>query len=142
VIRYRELLRWWITDLIVESNSKQPIRMPDILYRLDSASLLVKLKPRIFQRLPPFLLLLLFNKIFPERVFQYTYLQNEYSYIKIKIPIYSVYLKFICLWDQKYIYIFIIYLKSIKSIISENVINCCLASSALTQFWIFSKVTF
>jgi hypothetical protein len=26
----------------------------DILYRLDSASLLVKLKPRIFQRLPPF----------------------------------------------------------------------------------------
>jgi regulator of protease activity HflC (stomatin/prohibitin superfamily) len=29
----------------------QPI---DILYTLDSASLLVKLKPRIFQRLPPF----------------------------------------------------------------------------------------
>jgi hypothetical protein len=26
----------------------------DILYTLDSASLLVKLKPRIFQRLPPF----------------------------------------------------------------------------------------
>jgi hypothetical protein len=26
----------------------------DILYKLDSASLLVKLKPRIFQRLPPF----------------------------------------------------------------------------------------
>ena len=29
----------------------QPI---DILYKLDSASLLVKLKPRLFQRLPPF----------------------------------------------------------------------------------------
>jgi hypothetical protein len=26
----------------------------DILYTLDSASLLVKLKPRVFQRLPPF----------------------------------------------------------------------------------------
>jgi hypothetical protein len=26
----------------------------DILYTLDSASLLVKLKPKIFQRLPPF----------------------------------------------------------------------------------------
>ena len=145
MIRYRELLWWRITDLIVESNSKQAIRMPDILYRLDSASLLIKLKPRIFQRLVPFLLLLLlFNEVFPERVFQYTYLQNEYSYIKIKIkiPIYSLYLKSICLWDQKYIYIFIIYLKSIKSITSENVINCCLASSDLTQFWIFSKVTF
>ena len=58
------------------------------------------------------------------------YTTNSY----IKIPIYSVYLKSICLWDQKYIYIFIIYLKSIKSTISENAINCCLASSALTQF--------
>jgi hypothetical protein len=58
------------------------------------------------------------------------YRTNSY----IKIPIYSVYLKSICLWDQKYNYICIIYLKSIKSIISGNVINCCLASSALTQF--------
>ena len=51
---------------------------------------------------------------YSRRGFFNTYLQYEYSYIKI--PIYSV------------------YLKSIKSIISGNVINCCLASSALTQF--------
>jgi hypothetical protein len=30
------------------------VSLIDILYTLDSASLLVKLKPRIFQRLPPF----------------------------------------------------------------------------------------
>jgi hypothetical protein len=30
------------------------VHLIDILYTLDSASLLVKLKPRIFQRLPPF----------------------------------------------------------------------------------------
>ena len=30
--------------------------------------------------------------------------------------------------------IFIIYLKAIKTIISENVINCYLAASAITQF--------
>jgi hypothetical protein len=30
------------------------VRIIDILYTLDSASLLVKLKARIFQRLPPF----------------------------------------------------------------------------------------
>jgi hypothetical protein len=51
----------------------------------------------------------------------------------IKIPIYNIYLKSICLLDQKYNDIFIIYLKSIKSMISGNVINCCLASSALNS---------
>jgi hypothetical protein len=30
------------------------VKTIDILHKLDSASLLVKLKPRIFQRLPPF----------------------------------------------------------------------------------------
>jgi hypothetical protein len=37
-----------------ESTGAQWVNSIDILYKLDSASLLVKLKPRIFQRLPPF----------------------------------------------------------------------------------------
>jgi hypothetical protein len=51
-----------------------------------------------------------------------------------QILLFKIYLSMRSEVRIKYNYIFIIYLKSIKSIISENVINCCLASSALTQF--------
>jgi hypothetical protein len=40
--------------LIMLRDSLLKVQTIDILYKLDSASLLVKLKPRIFQRLPPF----------------------------------------------------------------------------------------
>jgi hypothetical protein len=40
--------------LIHKTNNRLKVQTIDILYTLDSASLLVKLKPRIFQRLPPF----------------------------------------------------------------------------------------
>jgi hypothetical protein len=49
----RALARWrqhFDDELRLRKNH----RTIDILYTLDSASLLVKLKPRIFQRLPPF----------------------------------------------------------------------------------------
>ena len=41
-------------DLILRSRVRELQSAIDILYILDSASLVVKLKPRIFQRLPPF----------------------------------------------------------------------------------------
>ena len=43
-----------IPPLGTRRDSTQRLETIDILYTLDSASLLVKLKPRIFQRLPPF----------------------------------------------------------------------------------------
>ena len=41
-------------EFLVQNQARLKVCSIDILYTLDSASLLVKLKPRIFQRLPPF----------------------------------------------------------------------------------------
>ena len=44
----------FMNTYIYENIFQQLVMLIDILYTLDSASLLVKLKPRIFQRSPPF----------------------------------------------------------------------------------------
>ena len=49
-----EIQRLTAMALAALENNAFSSKTIDILYTLDSASLLVKLKPRIFQRLPPF----------------------------------------------------------------------------------------
>jgi hypothetical protein len=53
------IISYWILLSPISQNIRSRLQYfwrdhIDILYTLDSASLLVKLKPRIFQRLPPF----------------------------------------------------------------------------------------